>query len=124
MFILRDLLLPLQAVFSNTAQGQKRKVWFVYTLLAVVVPFTLSIISNLLRCLADSIWFKAEKSALLCLHGEPDIAMEKAMACHVGNDSVTGCRRTNCVSTGRFDEPKEWEKNFWLRTFSRPCRKG
>ena len=51
MFILRDLLIPLQAEFSNTAQGQKRKVWFAYTLLAVVVPFTSSITSNLLRAL-------------------------------------------------------------------------
>lgn len=51
MFILRDLLTPLQAEFSNTAQGKKRKVWFAYTLLAVVVPFTSSITSNLLRAL-------------------------------------------------------------------------
>ena len=51
MFILRDLLSPLQAEFSNTAQGQKRKVWFAYTLLAVVLPFTSSISSNLLRAL-------------------------------------------------------------------------
>ena len=32
MFILRDLLTPLQEAFSDTAQGQQRKVWFVYTL--------------------------------------------------------------------------------------------
>lgn len=51
MFILRDLLTPLQEEFSNTAQGQKRKVWFAYTLLAVAVPFTSSITSNLLRAL-------------------------------------------------------------------------
>ncbi len=51
MFILRDLLLPLQEEFSNTKQGKKRKVWFAYTLLAVVVPFTSSITSNLLRAL-------------------------------------------------------------------------
>ena len=51
MFILRDLLTPLQQIFSDTAQGQKRQVWFVYTLLAVVVPFTSSITSNLLRAL-------------------------------------------------------------------------
>jgi len=51
MFILRDLLAPLQEEFSNTKQGQKRKVWFAYTLLAVVVPFTSSITSNLLRAL-------------------------------------------------------------------------
>jgi len=51
MFILRDLVVPLQAEFSNTKQGQKRKIWFAYTLLAIVVPFTSSITSNLLRSL-------------------------------------------------------------------------
>jgi len=51
MFILRDLLAPLQEQFSNTKQGQKRKIWFAYTLLAVVVPFTSAITSNLLRAL-------------------------------------------------------------------------
>ncbi len=51
MFILRDLIEPLQAEFSKTSQGQKRKIWFGYTLLAVVVPFTSSMTSNLLRAL-------------------------------------------------------------------------
>ena len=51
MFILRDLLTPLQQEFSTTAQGQRRAVWFAYTLLAVVVPFTSSMTSNLLRAL-------------------------------------------------------------------------
>ncbi len=51
MFILNDLLTPLQEQFSDTKQGQKRKIWFVYTLLAVVIPFTSSITSNLLRAL-------------------------------------------------------------------------
>lgn len=51
MFILRDLLSPLQQQFSDTAQGRRRAVWFSYTLLAVVVPFTSSITSNLLRSL-------------------------------------------------------------------------
>lgn len=51
MFILRDLLTPLQNQFSKTELGQKRKIWFVYTLLAIVTPFTTSITSNLLRAL-------------------------------------------------------------------------
>lgn len=51
MFILSDLVTPLQQEFSKTKQGQKRKVWFAYTLLAVVLPFTSSITSNLLRAL-------------------------------------------------------------------------
>ena len=37
--------------FPDTKQGQKRKVWFAYTLLAVIVPFASSMTSNLLRAL-------------------------------------------------------------------------
>jgi len=51
MFILRDLLLPLQTPFSNTELGRERAHWFVFTLLAVIVPFTSSMTSNLLRSL-------------------------------------------------------------------------
>jgi hypothetical protein len=51
MFILRDLLLPLQTAFSTTDLGRERAHWFVFTLLAVIVPFTSSMTSNLLRSL-------------------------------------------------------------------------
>jgi len=49
MFILRDLLLPLQTHFSDTKLGQERASLFVYTLLAIIVPFTSSMNSNLWR---------------------------------------------------------------------------
>ena len=51
MFILKDLFTSLQEQFSDTKQGQKRKIWFTYTLLAVILPFTSSVTSNLLRAL-------------------------------------------------------------------------
>ena len=51
MFILRDLLQPLQAHFSETDLGRERSSLFVYTLLSVIVPFTSSMTSNVLRCL-------------------------------------------------------------------------
>ncbi len=51
MFILRDLLRPLQAHFSDTDLGRERASLFAYTLLAVIVPFTSSMTSNLLRSL-------------------------------------------------------------------------
>jgi len=51
MFILHDLLSSLQQQFSETKQGRKRAIWFSYTLLAIIVPFTSSITSNLLRSL-------------------------------------------------------------------------
>lgn len=49
MFILHDLLRPLQSQFSDSALGRDRGRWFVFVLLAVIVPFTSSISSNLLR---------------------------------------------------------------------------
>ena len=51
MLILRDLLTALQAPFSSTDLGRERAHWFVFTLLAVIVPFTSSMTSNLLRSL-------------------------------------------------------------------------
>ena len=51
MFILRDLLHPLQAHFSDTDPGRERSSLLAYTLLAIIVPFTSSITSNLLRSL-------------------------------------------------------------------------
>jgi len=51
MFILRDLLAPLQTSFSATKLGRIRAHWLVFTLLAVIVPFTSSMTSNLLRSL-------------------------------------------------------------------------
>ena len=51
MFILRDVLHPLQDSFSSTALGKLRSRWFIYTLMAFIVPFTSSISSNILRCL-------------------------------------------------------------------------
>ena len=51
MFILRDLLTELQTPFSTTALGRERAHWFIFTLLAVIVPFTSSMTSNLLRSL-------------------------------------------------------------------------
>jgi len=51
MFIIRDILTPLQNEFSSTSLGRQRSRWFVYALLAFIVPFTSSISSNILRSL-------------------------------------------------------------------------
>jgi hypothetical protein len=40
MFILRNILTPLQNEFSTTPLGRQRSRWFVYALLAFIVPFT------------------------------------------------------------------------------------
>lgn len=51
MFILRDILRPLQNEYSSTLLGRERSRWFVYALLSFIVPFTSSISSNILRSL-------------------------------------------------------------------------
>jgi hypothetical protein len=61
MFILRDLLRPLQAHFSDTDLGRERASLLVYTLLAVIVPFTSSMTSNLLRSLVTLFGIEIKK---------------------------------------------------------------
>lgn len=82
MFILKDLLSPLQEEFSRTNQGQKRKIWFAYTLLAVVVPFTSSITSNLLRTLQTLFGLDLQSQRFYAFMASPTLpwkALWKAM---------------------------------------------
>jgi hypothetical protein len=46
MFILRDILTPLQNGFSSTRLGRQRSRWFVYTLLAFIVPYQFSVFEH------------------------------------------------------------------------------
>lgn len=49
MFILNDILRPLQKTFSSTDLGMDRGQWFAYAILSFIIPFTTSISSNVLR---------------------------------------------------------------------------
>ena len=51
MFILNNILTPLQDEFKHSRKGPERGTWFIYTLLAVITHFTSSRTSNLIRCL-------------------------------------------------------------------------
>ena len=77
MFILSDLLKPLQEEFSKTRQGQKREVWFVYTLLAVVIPFTSSITSNLLRALQTLFGLDIQSQRFYTFMASPTLPWKK-----------------------------------------------
>jgi hypothetical protein len=77
MFILSDLLKPLQEEFSETRQGQKREVWFVYTLLAVVIPFTSSITSNLLRALQTLFGLDIQSQRFYTFMASPTLPWKK-----------------------------------------------
>lgn len=51
MFILKNILTPLQNAFSSTNLGRDRGHLFTYTILAFIIPFTSSISSNVFRCI-------------------------------------------------------------------------
>jgi hypothetical protein len=51
MFILHDILEKLKSEFAQSPTGNARGTWFVYTIIAIIVPFTSSRTSNILRCL-------------------------------------------------------------------------
>ena len=51
MFILKDILDPLQKAFSSTDLSRERGHWFSYAILAFIISFTTSISSNVFRCI-------------------------------------------------------------------------
>lgn len=87
MFILRDLLSPLQTAFSDNKLGRERAQWFVYTLPAVIVPFTSSINFESVAKSSDTVRSSAQSSALPYLHGLIDLTLGSAVAVALGFDS-------------------------------------
>ena len=69
MFILRDLLTPIQALFPTSEEGLKRRIWFVSSLLAMIVPFTPSRTSNLLRSLRALFGLSVDESCYYIFMG-------------------------------------------------------
>jgi len=59
MIILHDILEKLKNEFAHSRKGDERGTWFVYTLVAIIIPFTSSKTSNLLRCLKTLFGFTA-----------------------------------------------------------------
>jgi hypothetical protein len=57
MLILHSLLSELKDEFAQSRKGEERGAWFIHTLLAIILPFTSSRTSNLLRTLATLFGF-------------------------------------------------------------------
>jgi hypothetical protein len=51
MHILHDILTKLKNEFAQSQKGQQRATWFIYTLVAIIIPFASAKTSNLYRCL-------------------------------------------------------------------------
>ncbi len=77
MFILRDLLLPLQTSFSDSRLGRERARWFVFTLLAIIVPFTSSMTSNLLRSLQTLFGLDPNRRRFYAFMASPKLPWER-----------------------------------------------
>ena len=118
MFILRDLLLPLQAEFSYTAQGQKRKVWFAYTLLAIVVPFTSSITSNLLRALQTLFGLQLQSQRFYAFMASPALPWKRLWSAMWGMIPSPSIEGRIMIALDDSINPKSGKENFWLCTFS------
>jgi len=51
MLILHDILEKLKNEFPQSKKAQERSTWFVYTIIAIIMPFSSSRTSNIFRCL-------------------------------------------------------------------------
>ncbi len=61
MHILHSLLRELKEEFTKTTKVKDRGLWFIYTIIAIVLPFTSSRTSNLLRTLETLFGFNISK---------------------------------------------------------------
>ena len=87
MFILRDLLTPLQALFPTSEEGLQRRTWFVCTLLAIMVPFTPSRTSNLLRSLRTLFGLSVDESCYYTFMASQETALASTLGRALALDS-------------------------------------
>ena len=73
MLILHSLLSELKHEFAQSKKGEERGPWFIYTLLSIILPFTSSKTSNLLRALETLFGFSIKKKKYYRLMASPKI---------------------------------------------------
>jgi hypothetical protein len=78
MHILQSLLSELKEEFATSRKSEERGPWFIYTLLAIILPFTSSRTFNLLRALEIVYGFSIRKKILL-VYGITEDSMESAL---------------------------------------------
>ena len=73
MLILHSLLTELKQEFAQSKKGEERGPWFIYTLLAIILPFTSSRTSNLLRAIETLFGFTVTKKKYYRFMASPKI---------------------------------------------------
>ena len=82
MHILNDILGKLKSEFDHSRKGEERGIWFVYTIIAIIIPFTSSKTSNLLRCLKTLFGFEGiSKNRFYTFMASPKIPWTKLWLC-------------------------------------------
>ena len=82
MFILHDILEKLKKEFTHSRKGEERGTWFIYTLVAIIIPFTSSKTSNLLRCLKGLFGFTGiRKKRYYTFMASPKIPWQRLWLC-------------------------------------------
>lgn len=124
MFILRDLIPPLQEEFSSNEQGQKRKIWFAYTLLAIAVPFTSSITSNLLRSLQTLFGLDIQSQRFYSFMASPTLPWQKLWKTMWGMIPSPETEERIIVALDDSINPKSGKKIFGCGHFHDHAAKG
>ena len=82
MIILHDILKKLKNEFAHSRKGAERGIWFIYTIVAIIVPFTSSKTSNLLRCLKGLFGFAGiRKKRYYTFMAAPKIPWQRLWQC-------------------------------------------
>ncbi len=82
MLILHDILTKLKNEFANSRKAEERGAWFAYTLIAIIIPFTSSKTSNLLRCLNSLFGFTGiQKKRYYTFMASPKIPWQRLWQC-------------------------------------------
>ncbi len=77
MLILHSLLKELKEEFVNSRKGEERGMWFVYTLLAIILPFVSSRTSNLLRALETVFGLSIKKKKFYRFMASPKLPWKR-----------------------------------------------
>lgn len=81
MSILPELLEKLKAQFQDSRKGEERGAWFIHTLLSIIIPFTSSRTSNLLRCLETLFGLVIAKKRYYRFMASPKIPWRRLCSC-------------------------------------------
>lgn len=88
MFILHDILAKLKDQFADSRKADERGIWFVYTIVAIIIPFTGSKTSHIRRCLTTLFGFGLiAKKRFYTFMASPKIPWQRLWPEHSGTSS-------------------------------------